>query len=145
MYENIVVGTDCSPRADRAVSKAAELARMTGANLHLVCVYREPTPVMAVAEAPTIVTGELNADAIRARTAHVEALAERLRVDGINVAARVETGSAAATLVEVADVVDADLLVVGDRGLRGLRGVLGSVPDRVAHRARIDVLVVHTG
>ena len=144
MYTHIVVGTDCSETADRAVSKAAEVAKMTGATLHLVCVYREPTPAMAVADAPTIFVSNLTADAVEAQTVHVEALAARLRVDGIDVEARVEIGAAAATLVGVADAVDAELLVVGDRGLKGVRGLLGSVPNRVTHRASIDVLVVHT-
>ena len=144
MYQNIVVGTDGSTTADRAVVKAAAVAKMTGATLHLVCAYREPIPAMAVAEAPTAFAGDLTADAIHAQTAHVEALADRLRADGITVEARVETGAAAATLVSVAELVNADLLVVGDRGLKGARGLLGSVPSKVTHRARIDVLVVHT-
>jgi nucleotide-binding universal stress UspA family protein len=117
---------------------------MTGAKLHLVCVYHEPTPTMAVAEAPSLFVGNLTAEAIEAQTVHVEAMAERLRVDGIDVEARVETGGAAATLIAVADAVHADLLVVGDRGLKGVRGLLGSVPNRVTHRACMDVLVVHT-
>ena len=58
--------------------------------------------------------------------------------------AHVENGDAAARLVGTAEAVDADLLVVGDRGLKGIRGLLGSVPNRVTHRASIDVLVVHT-
>ena len=144
MYQNIVVGTDCSATADRAVLKAAAVAKMTGARLHVVCAYREPIPAMAAAEAPTVFVGNVTAEAIHAQTVHVEALAERLRADGVDVEARVETGGAAATLVGVADVVDADLLVVGDRGLKGVRGLLGSVPSRVTHRACIDVLVVHT-
>ena len=144
MYQNIVVGTDCSATADRAVLKAAAVAKMTGARLHVVCAHREPIPAMAAAEAPTVFVGNVTAEAIHAQTVHVEALAERLRADGVDVEARVETGGAAATLVGVADVVDADLLVVGDRGLKGVRGLLGSVPSRVAHRACIDVLVVHT-
>ena len=85
---------------------------MTGARLHLVSAYREPTPAMAAAEAPTMFVADLTADAIRALTAHVGALADRLRDDGIDVATRVELGGVAATLVEVADAVDADLLVV---------------------------------
>jgi nucleotide-binding universal stress UspA family protein len=88
--------------------------------------------------------GGLTADAIQAQTAHVEALAAHLRLDGISVETRVEIGAAATTLVDVADAVDADLLVVGDRGLKGVRGLLASVPSRVTHRACIDVLVVHT-
>jgi len=56
----------------------------------------------------------------------------------------VEVGGAAETLVGAAEAVGADLLVVGDRGLKGIRGLLGSVPSRVSHRARLDILVVHT-
>ena len=144
MYQNIVVGTDCSATADRAVWRAAAVAKMTGATLHVVCAYHEPIAAMAAADAPTSFAGNLTADAIHAPTVHVEARAERLRAEGVNVETRVETGSAAATLVSVADVVNADLLVVGDRGLKGVRGLLGSVPNRVTHRACIDVLVVHT-
>jgi nucleotide-binding universal stress UspA family protein len=143
MYKNIVVGTDCSTTANRAVSKAADIAKLTGAKLHVVCAYREPIPLVA-AEAPAFSFRDLAADAIHEQTAHVEALAERLRADGIDVDTRVETGAAATTLVEVADAVGADLLVVGDRGLKGARGLLGSVPNRVTHRASTDVLVVHT-
>ena len=51
MYKNIVVGTDCSTTANRAVSKAADIAKLTGAKLHIVCAYREPIPLVA-AEAP---------------------------------------------------------------------------------------------
>jgi nucleotide-binding universal stress UspA family protein len=53
-------------------------------------------------------------------------------------------GGAAETLVGAAEAVGADLLVVGDRGLKGIRGLLGSVPSRVSHRARLDILEVHT-
>jgi nucleotide-binding universal stress UspA family protein len=144
MYENIVVGTDCSVTADRAVAKAAEVAKMTRAKLHLVCAYRAPVPAMVAAEAPTVFAGDLTAEAIHDLTSRVEAMADRLRADGIDVDARVQTGAAAATLMTVAGAVNADLLVVGDRGLKGVRGLLGSVPNRVTHRACLDVLVVHT-
>jgi nucleotide-binding universal stress UspA family protein len=74
---------------------------------------------------------------------HVDAVARGPRAEGLDVETRVEVSGAASTLVRMADTLDADLFVVGDRGLKGLRGVLGSVPERVTHRARLDVLVVH--
>ena len=82
--------------------------------------------------------------AIRDQQARIDATARELRAMGVDVATRVEEGPAAEALVSVADAVDADLLVVGDRGLKGVRGLLGSVPNRVTHRACVDVLVVHT-
>jgi nucleotide-binding universal stress UspA family protein len=145
VYRIIVVGTDCTARADRAVWKAAELARVTGATLHLVCSYHDSaTALAAVCTAPGVMATDWRVDAIRDHTAHLDELAARLRADGVDVHTRIEQGSAASALVSTADAVDADLLVVGDRGLKGVRGLMGSVPNRVTHRACLDVLVVHT-
>jgi nucleotide-binding universal stress UspA family protein len=127
------------------VLKAAELAKATGATLHLVCAYRDSaTALAAVCTAPGVMASDWRVDAIADHTSHLDDLAARLRDDGIDVETRIEEGSAAAALVSTADVVGADLLVVGDRGLKGVRGLLGSVPNRVTHRACLDVLVVHT-
>ncbi len=144
MYRTIVVGTDCSSTADRAVQKAAELARLTGAKLYLVSAYSESVAVLAAAAGGSSLPGGDWAEFVHDQTARVDAMADLLRIQGIDVESRVEHGTAAATLVSVAEAVRADLLVVGDRGLKGLRGVVGSVPNKVTHRARIDVLVVHT-
>jgi nucleotide-binding universal stress UspA family protein len=143
MYRTIVVGTDCSPTATAAVIKAAELAKLTGAKLYLVSAY--PASASAYAAVGGAVLFEADGpDDGAERRIHVDAVARGLRTQGIEVETRVEAGGAASTLVRTADTLDADLLVVGDRGLKGLRGVLGSVPSRVTHRAHLDVLVVHT-
>jgi len=144
MYRTIVVGTDCSPTAERAVAKAAELAELTGAKLHLVSVYHDASASLAAASGAAMVASEWPDVAIREQGARVDTIAAGLRARGIDVDGRVENGTPAVTLVAVADALGADLLVVGDRGLKGLRGVLGSVPNRVTHHAPVDVLVVHT-
>ncbi|HKA04060.1 MAG TPA: universal stress protein [Acidimicrobiales bacterium] len=145
MYRTIVVGTDCSPTATTAVMKAAELAKLTGAKLYLVSAYPASASTYAAVGGGAVFfdppDGHESADE---RGIHVDAMARGLRAQGIEVETRVEAGGAASTLVRMADTLDADLLVVGDRGLKGLRGVLGSVPSRVTHRARLDILVVHT-
>jgi nucleotide-binding universal stress UspA family protein len=142
MYRTIVVGTDCSPTATAAVMKAAELAKLTGATLYLVSAYRAAAGA-AVGGGAVLFDPDGHEFAAERRF-QVDAVARVLRAQGIEVETRIEAGGAASTLVRLADILDADLLVVGDRGLKGLRGVLGSVPDRVTHRARLDVLVVHT-
>jgi nucleotide-binding universal stress UspA family protein len=48
-------------------------------------------------------------------------------------------------LVQIADEQSAQMIVVGNRGMTGARRVLGSVPNRVSHRAHCDVLIVATG
>jgi nucleotide-binding universal stress UspA family protein len=145
MYRKIVVGTDCSSTADRAVRKAAEIAKLTGAKLYIVSAFSDSAASLAAAAGGgSLIASDWPDIAIHDQTARVDAFADRLRAEGIEVVARVEQGTAAAKLVAVADEVDADLLVVGDRGLKGVRGLLGSVPSRVTHRAQMDVLVVHT-
>jgi nucleotide-binding universal stress UspA family protein len=47
-------------------------------------------------------------------------------------------------ICETARAVEADLIVVGNRGMKGMRRVLGSVPNSVAHHAPCDVLIVET-
>jgi nucleotide-binding universal stress UspA family protein len=145
MYRTIVVGTDCSPTAALAVQKAADLARLTGAKLYLVSAYSESVAVLAASASGSSVIGhDWPNIAIDEQTAQVHAMAHQLRAQGIDVDTRIEHGTAAAVLVSVAEDIGADLLVVGGRGLKGVRGVLGSVPNRVTHRAHTDVLVVHT-
>jgi nucleotide-binding universal stress UspA family protein len=53
-------------------------------------------------------------------------------------------GDAADSLLEAAKDHSADLIVLGSRGMRGARRMLGSVPNKVSHRAPCDVLIVQT-
>ena len=64
-------------------------------------------------------------------------------MEGVDAHAHVGHGDPTAFLLESAGVLGADLIVVGDRGLKGLRRMAGSVPNSLAHRATIDVLVRH--
>jgi nucleotide-binding universal stress UspA family protein len=50
----------------------------------------------------------------------------------------------ATAILTVAEAVGADLIVVGNRGMKGARRVLGSIPNHVSHHAHCDVLVVDT-
>lgn len=141
MYQNIVVGTDGSEGADSAVEHAAELARLTGSRLHLVqgC----GSPVLAApmyGEAPAIDHHQI----VQACADELEPMASRIRAEGIDVEVHVLPASAQAALCDVAESIDADLIVVGNRGMTGARRLLGSVPNSVAHHATCSVLIVHT-
>ncbi len=142
MYRAIVVGTDGSPSARGAVIHAGELAKATGAKLHIVCVMR---PAVALVGAPELVmpvdtAGE--ADAVRAI---LDDASRDVAPHGIAVETHSPVGSPASCLIDVAASIDADLLVVGSRGLHGARRILGSVPNSVTHHAPCHVLVVQTG
>jgi nucleotide-binding universal stress UspA family protein len=142
MFRTIVVGTDGSDTADRAVNRAAELAALTGADLHLVSAYRQ-APVRvgdgSVAEAADwSVGGDFKADAALQRTI------ARLRGKGISIDEHAPKGDAADAIVAVAVRENADLIVLGSKGMHGKGRLLGSVPNKVSHQAPCDLLIVHT-
>ena len=129
MYGYIVVGTDCSATAERAVERAAELASAVGATLHIVSAWMEPAGVLiatGVGHIDGLPQGWQDA-AIADRQARLDATAARLTANGIHTETRVVHADTATTLVSVAQEVGADLIVVGDRGLKSLRRLLGSV------------------
>jgi nucleotide-binding universal stress UspA family protein len=142
MYTRIVVGTDGSDRSLIAVNRAAQMAERCGAELHVVS-----------AAAPVVLGGEtlppIGLEAIRfsGSSARVATrLGSDLCVDRqLRVTEHTIVGEPASVLMAVADEVGADLIVVGNRGMMGkLRLFTGSVPNRVAHHAEVDVLIVST-
>ena len=64
--------------------------------------------------------------------------------EGVRAEYHAAKGDPAEAIVRVADRLDADLIVVGNRGMKGVRRVLGSVPNSVAHLANCSVLIVDT-
>ena len=69
------------------------------------------------------------------------AVAKKANVDAEVHAA---TGDPAEAIVRVATRIGADLIIVGNKGMRGARRVLGSVPNSIAHQAPCSVLIVDT-
>jgi len=144
MFKTIVVGTDGSPTADKAVSAASELARQWGSKLHVVTGFRTGTSGMAsLAGAAMVDTGTENALRHEAAT-DIGAQAADSWGKGIEVELHAVPGDPADAILETAAAVDADLVVVGSKGMRGARRILGSVPNSVAHGAPCGVLIVKT-
>ena len=145
-YRSIVVGTDGSETAERAVAQAAELAAGEGARLVIVSAY-EPTGGLVGVDAERVPSDIRHTLTDRAQT---EELAERgraiAREQGAGkVVVQALEGDPAHALLEAAKDFDADLIVVGSRGLTShAHFILGSVAARVAHHAPCDVLVAHT-
>lgn len=144
-YSTVVVGTDGSMTAQRAVREAAGVAADHRATLVVVTAYEPHGDELAeTAGAPADLRWMLTD----------RAQAEQLARDGKVVAgeagvgrviAEAIAGSPADVLLEAAQDHHADCIVVGSVGLTGAaRFVLGSVASAVAHHAPCDVLVVHT-
>jgi nucleotide-binding universal stress UspA family protein len=144
MYTHIVTGTDGSATSRAAVDHAAALARSTGATLHLVHAFRPPSQAPIIAPELMGIAASADGDAQVAADAVAARVAEELRSSGVDVQVHVVAAAAAEALCSVATTHAADLLVVGNRGMKGARRVLGSVPNSVAHRAPCAVLIVPT-
>jgi nucleotide-binding universal stress UspA family protein len=150
MYQAIIVGTDGSATAGIAVERATELAKLTGATLHIVNAYQPLTRALIGATStttgPTIDVGQVNSgiEAVAREVCnHAASGAERA---GVTVETHAIPGDAADVLVSAAKNVNADLVVVGSRGMSGVRRfVLGSVPNKVSHHCPCSLLIVDTG
>jgi nucleotide-binding universal stress UspA family protein len=145
-YGSIVVGTDGSETAERAVGQAAALAVAEGARVVVVTAY---TPGAAGTAASVDIVPEDIRFTLTDRV-QAEELAERGRQlakagGASKVVVQAIAGDPANVLLEAAKDFDADLIVVGSKGLTSAAHfILGSVAASVAHHAPCDVLVAHT-
>lgn len=138
-FKRVLVAADSSATAFRAVKTATELVKALGAELHVVTAYN-PGSLRAPDQVP-----EEFFDRV---TDPADLLLEELRgvisAEGVEATYYPAAGEPADAIVTVADQISADLIVVGNRGMKGVRRVLGSVPNSVAHKANCSVLIVDT-
>lgn len=139
MFAKILVGTDGSDTASLAVRQAGELAVSLGAVVHVVAVY-------AGAVRPDFAD---RADRDKVANATQEVLgraSEQLRSLGVTeVHEHPADGDPAEAILDIAEQVGADLVVVGNKGVSGVRRfLLGSVAQKVVQHAPCAVLVVRT-
>jgi nucleotide-binding universal stress UspA family protein len=145
MYRSVVVGTDSSERARRAVEYASRLVDGSGGGLHIVCAVRVGVQASAAHDSAELAAFETSVERITgARRMSLESTADKYRKRGLSTRVHVHCGDPAAALMDVADEVGADVIVVGNRGLNGLRRLLGSVPGHLARTSSLPVLVVNT-
>jgi nucleotide-binding universal stress UspA family protein len=149
MFDVIVVGTDGSETAAVALGKAIELANHAGAVLHVVHAHRLVSAAQlgqaASIGAPTFDIGQVNQGIQEESRLVCERAADRAKAAGVKVETHEVPGDASDALLDVAEQVGADLLVVGNRGMSGVRRfVLGSVPNKVSHHCPCSLLIVDT-
>ncbi|MBO0731305.1 MAG: universal stress protein [Acidimicrobiaceae bacterium] len=142
MYSCVVVGTDGSQTADKAVEVAAELAREWKAAFHAVTAFRSGTRGLGAASGADLVGG----GGVLARDAAEEVAQRAADKAGLGAGAHAHAVDKppADAILATAEAVNADVVVVGSKGMRGAGRVLGSVPNSVAHGASCAVLIVKT-
>jgi nucleotide-binding universal stress UspA family protein len=143
MAEKIIVGTDGSDTAKQAVAEAVRFAKALDAELHVVTAF-EPVrraKIVGAPEGAAAFWGPLTNDLARST---IDEAAASVRAAGVTVEPHMIQKDPADALLDVAREVDASLIVVGSQGMSGARRLLGSVPNKVSHEARCNVLIVST-
>jgi nucleotide-binding universal stress UspA family protein len=135
----IVVGVDGSETAMRAAEAAQGLAVSLGATLHVVSAFdSDRTEVFGSGSDRWIVSDAGEAEKV------AKEVAARLNTEGLKVTYSSARGKPAEALIREAERFDARMIVVGNRRMRGLGRVLGSVANSVAHNAPCDVYIAKT-
>ena len=133
--ERILLPTDGSEDAIRATEAASDLARRSGAELHVVHVWHDVRGF-----AHDFVKRELR----RQGQEILDEQVERIKASGGEVAkAYLRSGRTSNEVIALCKEIDAGLLVVGSRGLGTVRRILmGSQSEEIVHHAQVPVLVL---
>jgi nucleotide-binding universal stress UspA family protein len=146
VFRSIVVGTDGSETAGKAVEAAVELARLTGAQVELVSAYEPVSGQRLRTEARQVpadlewmVNPREDVDATLAEAS------ERVRAAGVESRTYAREGDPADAILDVAEELGSELIVVGNKGMTGAkRFLLGSVPNKLSHHAPCAVMIIRT-
>lgn len=142
--ERVVAATDFSETAEKALDYAAEYAKHFDAELILVHAYQVDIPIASpLVGGPTILPDGFFKQLATDVKQHVEKVAQKFSDQGIRTTGIAIDQAAATAIVDEAKKRNADLIIMGTRGLTGLKHVaLGSVADRVVRTAPCPVLTV---
>ena len=146
MFGSIVVGTDGSETAGEAVRQATELAKAVGASVYLVSAF-EPVGNQRLREERQQVPEDMSwmvneREDVNATLRDAE---DKIKEQGVAVETHARQGDPADAILDVAEEQNADLIVVGNKGMSGAkRFLLGSVPNKVSHHAPCSVMIIRT-
>lgn len=143
----VLVALDGNPEHEAGLPLATDLARVCGASVHLVMVIETPDTLTGVRAAaarflPATMSALLDLDEDSGMS-YLQKHIEALKASGLSVTATVSRGDPTQRIVEAADDVAADLIVLGTHGSKGFDAFwLGSVPPKIAHRSKVPLLLV---
>jgi nucleotide-binding universal stress UspA family protein len=149
MFTRILVPLDGSQHATRALPVAARIARASHGSIVLMQAVGIPLDTSiyanspAMVQPPTITQDELDIERESVQV-YLDTIQQSEILAGIPVATRVELGTAAQAIEDLANEEQIDLIVMVSRGNTGLKGwILGSVAQKLARHCDIPVLVLH--
>lgn len=145
MFQHILLASDGSDNAIRAADTAAQIASKFGARVTILTVFNPPVMAPPFLGGPEPI---IDAEVLTQQAEEIQEAVERrtgaiLETQKVPYECRREVGHPVDHIVSVAEQENADLIVMGSRGLGGLQSfLLGSVSDRVLHHAHCPVLIV---
>ena len=147
MFEKILVALDGSEYADRALNVALDLAEKYTAEIVLLTVFH-PVFIPVGSEWNLSYPQFMEKYLEDLKVCHENVLSEalqkvKLKIPNLKVSKKLEKGRPTDKIIETAKEGNFDIIVMGSRGLGGVRQLLlGSVSDRVADQAPCPVLIV---
>lgn len=136
IFDDILVPFDGSDSAENALESAIELAQELDSEIHLIEVV-DMTQFPAGIDWDTVIER-----AKLEQSEELEGAVERVEKAGVFGGKRVTRGVPFEDIIERADELDADLVVMGRTGRSGLESILGSTPERVMERSNRPVMTV---
>ncbi len=135
MFAKILVAVDGSPESEKALQMAAQMTRDAKAQLILVHAFEHLPSVGAPGYRRTVQERLTKGQKI------IDAAAEL--VADLNPELELLEGPADDAILRVASIRQVDLIIMGARGIGGVRALLGSVSNKVVHQAPCPVLIAH--
>lgn len=146
MYiKTILVPTDFSENARNAFHRSCDLARQTGASIHLLHVQEESTLRTAVKE--DLLGDSPDDEAVEAAVNEFNQRRLSEAIDGadhsgIHIESLTRRGDSKVVIIDYAREVHADITVVGRRGMSLIERVVGSIAESIIRKSPCPVLVV---
>jgi len=134
--KHILVALDVSDKSKKVLDKAIHIAKLSGAKI---------TGVNVVVVYPTLGSAVLNYRSFLTKEAEkvLGSTKKYCEKQEIQFTSKILQGSPASKIAEFAEKQKVDLVVIGSKGLGGIKGtVLGSVANSVVHKSKVSVLVV---
>lgn len=155
MVKRVLTGVDHTDAARNAAEKAAALAVAFGAELHVLTAYRlDAAATMRLhrstnaSDVAATIESQGEADSRRIKDAEeiAASVADELRKHFPHVSITAETaeGEPAQAIVERADRLDADIVVIGNKRVQGIGRILGNIARDVAKDIKCDLYVAYT-
>lgn len=141
--QTILVPTDFSKDADKALETAVELAKTFGARVEVVHVYHLEIPIASPMGGGYAFPDGFFESIRKHSQAKVDEVVRAKAGSGVDISGRAVEGPPSIAIAQEAEKISADLIVIGTRGLTGLKHVvLGSVAERTVRTAKCPVLTV---